>query len=417
MGACAALDFKRGVMDLSSERELLDPERDYPSEVERSAAWREFAGESGPFRAAFDHAAIGMAIVDLDGRFLQVNSALLNIVGYDETELLATDFQSITHPEDLESDVALARQLMAGEIEHYHMEKRYLHKDGHVVWIQLSASIARDRAGHACFAISQIQDISERKTAAEELARRLRQIDRLTQTVRAIMQCVAQQQANELYNSVVRIVMKAFGSPLGIFLRRTGSDELVGLHVAAEGTAEVRCRFSDAHESWRQAMLSGTAIVDRGESKLQCGTPVHNWLAAPIVHDGVPRGIFAVGNTPREYDDDDRDLLFRVGTIIGPALHARIQRDKLTPREAEVMDLIVGGMSQKQIATTLGISVQTTAKHRSRVLEKLNLTSDVQLVHLALQMKTPWTDATLVPVDGHTGRGSPNASNELHEPG
>ena len=384
-------------MDPSSERDLLDPARDYPSEVERIAAWREFAGEAGPFRAAFDHAAIGMAIIDLNGRFVQVNSALLNIVGYAEAELLATDFQSITHPDDLESDVALARQLMAGEIEHYHMEKRYLHKDGHVVWILLSASIARDKAGQACFAISQIQDISDRKAAAEETARRLLQIDRLTQAVRSILQCVAQQQGNELYDSVVRVVMQTFDSPLGIFLRRAGSDELVGLHVALEGTAEVRCRMSDAHASWRQALLNGTAVIDRGESKLQCGMPVRNWLAAPIVHDGVPRGLFAVGNTPRDYDEDDRDLLLRVGAIIGPALHARIQRDKLTPREAEVMDLIVAGMSQKQIATTLGISVQTTAKHRSRVLEKLNLSSDVQLVHLALQMKTLWTEGDLMP--------------------
>lgn len=402
MGACAALELKRGVMDLSSERNLLDPARDYPSEVERSAVWREFAVESGPFRAAFNYAAIGMAIVDLDGRFLQVNPALLNIVGYDESEMLATDFQSITHPDDLESDVALARQLMAGEIDHYHMEKRYLHKLGQIVWIQLSVSVARDRAGRACFAISQIQDITDRKHAAEELARRLRQIDRLTQSVRAILQCVAQQQGNELYNSVVRVIMQTFDSPLGVFLRRVGNDELVGLHVSLTDTTEVRCRLSDAHECWRQALLTGTAVVEERETKLQCGTQVRNWLAAPILYDGVPRGIFAVGNTPREYDSDDRDLLLRVGTIIGPAMHARIQRDKLTPREAEVMDLIVAGMSQKQIATTLGISVQTTAKHRSRVLEKLNLVSDVQLVHLALQMKTPWSDATLVSGDGQT---------------
>jgi PAS domain S-box-containing protein len=410
-------------MELSSERNLLDPARDYPSEVERSAAWREFAGESGPFHAAFDHAAIGMAIVDLNGSFLQVNPALLDIVGYEEAELLATDFQSITHPDDLESDVALARELMAGEIEHYHMEKRYLRKDGSVVWIQLSASIARDRAGRACFAISQIQDISDRKTTAEQIARRLRQIDRLTQTVRSILQCVAQQQGNELYHSVTRIVMQSFGSPLGVFLRRIGSDELVGLHVTGESAHDVRCRLSDAHETWRQAMSTGTAVIDRGESVLNCGTPVHNWLAAPIVHDGVARGMFAVGNTPRNYDEDDRDLLLRVGTIIGPAMHARIQRDKLTPREAEVMDLIVAGMSQKQIATTLGISVQTTAKHRSRVLEKLNLTSDVQLVHLALQMKTPWTDGAMMPSAGQTvptfnGRpGQTGGKTPSHDPG
>lgn len=384
----------------SEQRSLLDPARDYPSDVERRAAWRAFAEEAGPFRAAFDHAAIGMAIVDLNGCFLQVNPALLDIVGYNEAELLATDFQSITHPDDLDSDVALARQLMAGEIEHYHIEKRYLHKDGHVVWIQLSASIARDKANRACFAISQIQDISDRKAAAVEVARRLRQIDRLTQAVRSILQTVAQQQGHELYNSIVRILMEIFGSPLGVFLRRSSTDELIGIHVSAEKTSEVHCRLSEAHDSWQRALATGSAVIDSGGSKLHGGLPVRNWLAAPILHDGVPRGLFAIGNTPGDYDDDDRDLLLRVGIIVGPALHARMQRDKLTPREAEVMDLIVAGMSQKQIATTLGISVQTTAKHRSRVLEKLGLSSDVQLVHLALQMKSPWTDGALAPVDG-----------------
>jgi DNA-binding NarL/FixJ family response regulator len=112
-------------------------------------------------------------------------------------------------------------------------------------------------------------------------------------------------------------------------------------------------------------------------------------LVAPIVHKEKTIGLFHLADSTHDYDEDAHDLLLRVTAIIAPILQARLERDKLTPREAEVMDLIVGGMSQKQIATALKISVQTTAKHRSRILDKLGLGSDVELVHLALQMRSP----------------------------
>jgi diguanylate cyclase (GGDEF)-like protein/PAS domain S-box-containing protein len=113
------------------------------------------------FRSAFDHAAIGMALVALDGRWLQVNATVCRIVGYSVEELLATDFQSITHPEDLDADLAHARRLVAGQIPDYKMVKRYLHKQGHTVWILLSVSLVRDDAGVPLYFISQIQDITE----------------------------------------------------------------------------------------------------------------------------------------------------------------------------------------------------------------------------------------------------------------
>ena len=82
----------------------------FPGVDERRAAWqREFAQTTGAFSLAFQHAAIGMAIVDLDGKFLKLNHAFCKIVGYGEEDLLALDFQSITHPGDLDADVALAR--------------------------------------------------------------------------------------------------------------------------------------------------------------------------------------------------------------------------------------------------------------------------------------------------------------------
>jgi PAS domain S-box-containing protein len=121
------------------------------------------------FSSAFKDAAIGMALVGTDGRWLQVNPALCALVGYTEQELLATTFQAITHPDDLDADLAFVRQMLAGEIPTYHMEKRYFHKQGHIVWILLTVSLVHDPVGQPLYFIGQIQDITERKQVEEKL--------------------------------------------------------------------------------------------------------------------------------------------------------------------------------------------------------------------------------------------------------
>ncbi len=120
-------------------------------------------------RNAFDYAAIGMALVALDGRWLQVNHSLCEIVGYSEQELLSTSFQAITHPDDLEGELNYTNQLLSGEIRYYQFEKRYFHKQGHIVWILLSGSLVRDTMGQPLYFIGQIQDITQRKQAEERL--------------------------------------------------------------------------------------------------------------------------------------------------------------------------------------------------------------------------------------------------------
>lgn len=121
------------------------------------------------FQSAFDYAAIGMALVGLDGSWLQVNRSLCNILGYSEPELRALTFQDITHPEDLEADLHYVQQLLAGEIHTYQMEKRYFHKQGHQVWALLSVSLVREPSGQPLYFISQIQDISQRKQMESHL--------------------------------------------------------------------------------------------------------------------------------------------------------------------------------------------------------------------------------------------------------
>jgi PAS domain S-box-containing protein len=120
------------------------------------------------FRSAFEHAAIGMALVDLeDGRFRDANRSLCRITGYALDELRELTFAEITHPDDLDADMAEMRRLVAGEISSYQMEKRYVRKDGRIVWILLTASLVRDRAGRPLYGIAQVQDITERREAME----------------------------------------------------------------------------------------------------------------------------------------------------------------------------------------------------------------------------------------------------------
>jgi two-component system, cell cycle sensor histidine kinase and response regulator CckA len=121
------------------------------------------------FHDAFESAAIGMALVAPDGRFLEVNASLCQIVGYSADELVACTFQDITHPDDLDTDLGYVRQMLSGEISSYQMEKRYFHRDGEIVWVLLSVSLVKDGGGRPLYFVSQIQDISERKRAQQAL--------------------------------------------------------------------------------------------------------------------------------------------------------------------------------------------------------------------------------------------------------
>ena len=114
-------------------------------------------------RLTFEHAPTGQAIVELDGRWRQVNAALTRLLGYSEDELLKLTFQDITHPDDLELDLTHLTRLVAGEIGSYQIEKRYFTASGQIVWALLSVALVRDEGGSPLYFVSQVQDITNRK--------------------------------------------------------------------------------------------------------------------------------------------------------------------------------------------------------------------------------------------------------------
>lgn len=115
------------------------------------------------FRATFEQAAVGIAHLDLDGKWLRVNRTLYQILGYEPSELVGYSFIDVTHPDDLAEDLENKDRLLAGDIDTYTMEKRYIRKDGSPIWVSLTGSLIRDADDTPQFFVSIVQDISKRK--------------------------------------------------------------------------------------------------------------------------------------------------------------------------------------------------------------------------------------------------------------
>ncbi len=121
------------------------------------------------FSSAFDHAPIGMTLVSLKGKFLQVNQVLCDLLGYTEAELQTKTFVEVTYPSDLEEDLRNVDALLSGRIQSYRMEKRYVSKTGRLIPTLLSVSLVKDSQQRPLYFVSQIEDISERKEKDEQL--------------------------------------------------------------------------------------------------------------------------------------------------------------------------------------------------------------------------------------------------------
>jgi PAS domain S-box-containing protein len=188
------------------------------------------------FRAAFSHSAIGIALLSLEGHWLQVNAALCRILGYSETELLSTTFQALTHPDDLEPNREYVRRALAGEISHYEMDKRYLHKDGRLIWALLTAALVRNAANEPLYFVSQVQDVTERRQAQIEIERARLELAHIGRV--SLVGQLTSSLAHELLQPITVVV----------------SNAETGLHAAALGaSSEMRALLEDIAESGRRA--------------------------------------------------------------------------------------------------------------------------------------------------------------------
>jgi PAS domain S-box-containing protein len=146
----------------------------------RFTAWvRALGATEDLLRLAFDHAPIGMSVVAPTGQWLRVNDAYCRMLGYEREELMSKRFRDLTHPDDVAEDDEFIAAVAAGRGDSLERDRRYLHRDGSVVWVHVRAEVIRDRAGEPLYAVSHLQDITDRRRSEEKLReseRRLRSV-------------------------------------------------------------------------------------------------------------------------------------------------------------------------------------------------------------------------------------------------
>lgn len=155
---------------LKEERDLINTAADTITVYFNKAAQQKVLTESeAKFRGAFESSAIGMALVSLNGEWVRVNKTLCDMLGYTREELTKLTFQQITHPDDLYSDLKFLEETIQGKRTVYRMEKRYFHKNGSVIWINLNVALVKDNNQQPLYFVSQIENITEKKQITEQL--------------------------------------------------------------------------------------------------------------------------------------------------------------------------------------------------------------------------------------------------------
>jgi PAS domain S-box-containing protein len=143
------------------------------------------------YRAAFESAVTGMMLVSTDGRSLHVNRPFVEMLGYTEQELRTRPFTDFTYPDDLEPNLALFRQAVAGEIDGYQLEKRFVHKQGHIVWGIMSAGVVSDVTGKPLYLVGQVEDITEHKRLEQEREEARAQAERHAEELDRVFEAMA----------------------------------------------------------------------------------------------------------------------------------------------------------------------------------------------------------------------------------
>jgi PAS domain S-box-containing protein len=213
------------------EQRVMERTRELTEEVaERRRAEERLRESEERFRGIFEAAPQGIAISAMDGRFQSANDAYCVMTGYDEEELQTMDFQAITHPEDIQPNKDLSEKLLAGEIPFFQLEKRYLHKDGHVIWGHLGVSLVRDKSGQPHYFVAQILDITERKWAEDALRKSQADLElRVEERTRELREEIAERKLAEdaLRESEERLQAIMDNSPQSIYLKDINGNYLL----------------------------------------------------------------------------------------------------------------------------------------------------------------------------------------------
>lgn len=284
------------------------------------------------YRGVFESAAVGINLLDAKARYVQVNSFLVEMLGYSEDELLNLTILDVTHPGDVEVSRTNHEKMVRGETDSYRFEKRYIRKDGQAIWVDVSASAIRGPNGVHAATIGVIADITDLKKAEHALHRS----ERLLAIKDRIAQIFLTAPNEGMYAEVLRVVQNYMESPYGVF----GYIDEDGAVVAASMTRTVwdQCQvpgktFVFPRETWTgiwgKALIEKRTLYANKRFDVPEGhVPIFNHFAMPIVHKTELVGILQVSNKETGYDDNDKELMESIGEYIAPILHSRLLKER-----------------------------------------------------------------------------------------
>lgn len=225
------------------------------------------------WRLTIDNAPVGIALVTLEGRFSRVNEALATMLGYSTDELVALTFQEITHPEDLAGDLELLQQLTEGLIPSYRLRKRYFHRDGHVVWIDLSVGLVSDGRGRPLHYVAHIIDRNDEVAAAERIAAMNADLRARTEALARSnddLEAFAAMASHDLQAPLATVAgyVELLSAEYAEALDERGRDWLERVHLASERMSELVSSLlvlaRSGHQATRRPVSTRALVEDNG---------------------------------------------------------------------------------------------------------------------------------------------------------
>ncbi len=344
------------VIDISEQQAALR-ERKQAEDLLRASEER--------FRGTFDNAAVGIAHVGLDGSWLRVNEKLCQITNYSRDELMVRTFQDITYADDLDADLEQIQRMLANEIETYSMEKRYIRKDGTIIWINLTVSLMRKSTGEPNYLISVIEDISDRKRIEADLQERNDHIQLLYEISRDLLSTYQPLTLVDALFAKLKPLIK-----LDIYFNYIVDEQQQKLHLMFHGG------IADEMAQEIEWLEIGQAICGTvAQQRCQIVQPNLQQSTDPKTELVRPLGLTAYSCQP----------LVSQGKLFGTLGFGSLTRTEFTPAETKLFQAICDRIAIALERSELVSSLQQQTEELTRV----NRLKDEFLAALSHELRTP----------------------------